>query len=73
MDNKYGLGSAKVAQVHHDAHHKGGVALHPLKCKYCEHAHLTLSATMQDHVCRACGQWQNDVPQGYSTGRSSDY
>jgi ribosomal protein S27E len=73
MDNKYGLGSAKVAQVHHDTHHKDAVALHPVECKHCRHRHLTLSQTMQDHICLSCGKWQNDVPQGYSTGRSSDY
>jgi len=28
---------------------------------------------MHDHRCDDCGEWQQDVPQGYSTGRSSDY
>lgn len=73
MDNKYGLGSTKVAKVHHDAHHKDAPALHPTNCKFCGSSELTLSPTMQDHLCNACGEWQNDVPQGYSTGRSSDY
>jgi hypothetical protein len=73
MDNKYGLGSTKVAQVHHDAHHKETPALHPTKCKFCGSNELALSPAMHDHVCNACGEWQHDVPQGYSTGRSSDY
>ncbi len=72
MDNKYGLGSAKVATVHHDAHHKETV-LHATECKFCGSNQLAISTTMQDHLCNACGEWQNDVPQGYSTGRSSDY
>jgi len=72
MDNKYGLGSAKVAQVHHDAHHKE-TTLHAEECKFCGSKDLTLSPTMHDHLCSACGEWQNDVPQDYSTGRSSDY
>lgn len=72
MDNKYGLGGAKVAQVKHDAHHKEKV-LHPTHCKCCGSNELTLSPTMHDHRCHACGEWQNDVPQGYSSGRSSDY
>jgi hypothetical protein len=72
MDNKYGLGSTKVAQVHHDAQHKE-TSVHPTNCKFCGSNELTLSPTMHDHLCNACGEWQNDVPQGYSTGRSSDY
>jgi len=72
MDNKYGLGGAKVATEHHDSHHKT-VAQHPLHCKFCGSAHLVLSPTMHDHSCADCGKLQNDVPQGYSTGRSSDY
>jgi len=73
MDNKYGLGSTKVAKVHHKAHHKDAPALHPTSCKFCGSNELALSPTMHDHLCNACGEWQNDVPQGYSTGRSSDY
>lgn len=69
MDNKYGLGSTRVATEHHDTHHKVGA----LACKYCGSLDLSLSQTMQDHLCNECGEWQNDVPQGYSTGRSSDY
>ena len=72
MDNKYGLGGAKVAQVHHDAHHKEEV-LHATECKFCGSNKLALSPTMHDHLCSECGEWQNDVPQGYSTGRSSGY
>ena len=72
MDNKYGLGSVKVATAHHDTHHKE-TALHPTECKHCGASKLALSSTMNDHLCNECGEWQNDVPQGYSTGRSSDY
>jgi len=72
MDNKYGLGSTKVATSHHETHHKTP-ALHPVDCKFCGSSYLELSPTMHDHRCRDCGEWQNDVPAGYSTGRHSDY
>jgi hypothetical protein len=68
MDNKYGLGSTRVATEHHDLHHKESHT-----CKYCGSLDLSTSATMHDRLCNECGEWQNDVPQGYSTGRSSDY
>jgi ribosomal protein S27E len=72
MDNKYGLGSTKVATEHHETHHKTP-EIHAVQCKFCGSSDIVLSPTMQDHLCNACGEWQNDVPQGYSTGRSSDY
>lgn len=72
MDNKYGLGSAKVATEHHEMHHKTPVS-HATHCKFCGSESLVLSPTMRDHRCTDCGEWQSDVPQGYSTGRSSDY
>ncbi|HYN54830.1 MAG TPA: hypothetical protein VES38_09005 [Methylotenera sp.] len=72
MDNKYGLGSAKVATEHHETHHKAEV-LHAINCKFCGSASLVLSPSMHDHCCTDCGKWQNDILQGYSTGRSSDY
>lgn len=72
MDNKYGLGSAKVATEHHETHHKAAVS-HATNCKFCGSANLVLSPTMHDHRCADCGEWQTDIPQGYSTGRSSDY
>ncbi|HZV98788.1 MAG TPA: hypothetical protein VFF74_07345 [Methylophilaceae bacterium] len=72
MDNKYGLGSTKVAQEHHETHAKTH-AKSELTCRFCGHAELTLSPTMHDHRCNHCGEWQNDIPMGYSTGRSSDY
>jgi hypothetical protein len=71
-DNKYGLGSSKVATEHHETHHKT-VAVHPINCKFCNSTNLTLSPTLHDHLCNDCGEWQNDVPQGYSTGRAPDY
>jgi hypothetical protein len=71
-DNKYGLGSSKVAKEHHDAHHKV-VSTLPTQCKFCGSVNLTLSPTMHDHLCNDCGEWQQDIPQGYSTGRSSHY
>ncbi len=73
MDNKYGLGSAKVATEHHTHHHKTAHPHHPAHCKFCGSSHLVLSPSMHDHSCADCGEWQNDVPQGYSSGRSSDY
>ena len=72
MDNKYGLGSAKVATEHHETHHK--VADKPaLVCKFCNSDQLVLSQTMHDHRCAHCGEWQNDVSMSYATGRSADY
>ena len=72
MDNKYGLGSAKVAHEHHDAQLKssGKAVLH---CRFCGSDQLVLCQTMKDHRCEACGKWQEDVPVGYSSGRSADY
>lgn len=72
MDNKYGLGSSKVATEHHEMHHKFPDH-HALACKYCGSTHLILSQSMNDHRCSDCGEWQNDISQDYSTGRSSDY
>jgi hypothetical protein len=71
-DNKYGLASSKVATEHHEAHHKDA-PLHPTQCKFCNSAHLTLSPSMQDYHCDDCGEWQSTIPQGYSTGRATDY
>jgi hypothetical protein len=34
---------------------------------------LQYCPTMEDHQCVDCGEWQNDVPLNYSTGRSSEY
>jgi hypothetical protein len=72
MDNKYGLGSTKVATEHHETHHKMPT-LHATHCKFCSSRNLVLSPTMHDHRCADCDEWQSDVPQGYSSGRSSDY
>lgn len=72
MDNKYGLGGSKVATEHHEAHHKTA-PLHPAVCKHCNSSNLIFSPSMHDHRCNECGEWQNDVPQGYSTGRATDY
>jgi hypothetical protein len=72
MDNKYGLGGAKVATGHHETHHK--TANQQAKtCKFCGSENLVLSPTMHDHRCADCDEWQNDIPQSYSTGRSNDY
>ena len=71
MDNKYGLGSTKVAHAHHDAVKS---ALHvPATCRFCGSAHISLCPTMNDHFCNDCGEYQGDVPAGYSTGRYVDY
>jgi len=72
MDNKYGLGSSKVATEHHEAHDKK-TGQPAAACKFCASTHLVMSPTMHDHCCAHCGEWQNDIPQGYSAGRSSDY
>ena len=72
MDNKYGLGSAKVATEHHETHHKPSDKP-ALVCKFCGSHQLALSQTMHDHRCADCGEWQNDISMGYATGRSSDY
>jgi ribosomal protein S27E len=72
MDNKYELGSTKVATEHHEAQQKTET-LHATHCKFCGSENLVLSPSMHDHKCAECGEWQLDIPQGYSTGRSSDY
>lgn len=72
MDNKYGLGSGKLAHVHHDIHHKE-ISQVEIICKFCGSANLMLCQTMNDHRCLDCDEWQNDVSMGYATGRSSDY
>jgi len=72
MDNKYGLGSAKVAHAHHEAKHKHTPLMTRI-CAHCGHDHLTLCPTMNDHYCAKCGQYQNDVPLDYSSGHSADY
>jgi hypothetical protein len=72
MDNKYGLGGAKVATGHHETHHKTPNQ-QAKTCKFCGGENLVLSPTMHDHRCADCDEWQNDIPQSYSTGRSNDY
>ncbi len=72
MNNKYGLGSSKVATEHHHTHHKTA-PLHAVACRHCNSSDLMFSPSMHDHRCNDCGEWQNDVPHGYSTGRASDY
>jgi hypothetical protein len=71
MDNKYALGSTKVATEHHEAAHKS--AGQSRACKFCESASLVLCPTMHDHKCSDCGEWQQDVEKSYATGRSSEY
>ena len=66
MGNKYGLGSTKVAVELHKK--KEGI-----KYQSCESHKLHFCPTMQDHQCEKCGEWQNDIPNNYSTGRSTDY
>lgn len=72
MDNKYGLGAAKVASAHHEIAHETQ-PLQPAKCRHCGSAQLILCSTMNDHYCKDCGEYQSDLPTGYSTGRSADY
>jgi hypothetical protein len=71
MDNKYGLGSAKVATAHHETKHPATPT--PATCIDCGSGQLILCPTMNDHYCKDCGQYQSDLPAGYSTGRSSNY
>ena len=71
MDNKYSLGSTKVAHEHHEAMLKS--TRPAIVCRFCGSDRLSLCPTMHDHLCESCGNYQNDVPQGYSTGRSADY
>ena len=70
MDNKYGLGSAKVATAHHESHHKTESSL---TCRFCLSVQLMLCPTLNDHYCKECGQYQSDAPIDYSTGHSADY
>lgn len=69
MDNKYGLGSAKVATEHHETHHKP-MARHACPCKHCGGPRLVSCPTVHDHRCEDCGELQCDIPKGYSSGRS---
>ena len=71
MDNKYALGSTKVATEHHEGLHK--LDVQSRVCKFCGSANLVLSQTMHDHKCSDCGEWQEDVEKSYATGRSSEY
>ena len=72
MDNKYGLGSAKVATAHHDSKAKSDSPDY-LSCCYCGSLNLFFCSTMSDHYCKDCGEYQSDVPAGYATGHSSDF
>jgi hypothetical protein len=71
MDNKYGLGSARVATAHHETHHKAEGE--QLICRFCYSIELMLCPTLNDHYCKECGAYQSDIPPGYSTGHSHDY
>lgn len=73
MDNKYGLGSRRVATEHHQQAHKETTSYHPLVCRVCQSTNLRLCPTMEDHQCNDCGEWQMDMPAGYAVGRNSDY
>lgn len=76
MDNKYGLGSRRLATEHHHQTHKDAskaVSHHPLVCRACMGSNLRLCPSMQDHQCNDCGEWQMDLPTGYAIGRHSDY
>lgn len=72
MDNKYGLGSAKVAHAHHEATHKP-MSSTPTICVHCGHVELSWCPTLNDHFCDGCGQYQEDVPAGYATGHNANY
>lgn len=71
MDNKYALGSTKVATEHHETVHKSS---HPAQtCKFCDVAELVFCPTMQDYKCSHCDEWQMNAGKSYALGRSSDY
>ncbi len=72
MDNKYGLGSAKVATAHHETHHKPS-STQSMACRFCNSSNLIFCPTLEDHYCKECGEYQSDLPAGYSTGHSADY
>ncbi len=72
MDNKYGLGSAKVATAHHQHHHKTASST-SASCRFCNASTLILCPTLNDHYCKECGEYQNDLPADYSSGHSADY
>ncbi|HEY0906943.1 MAG TPA: hypothetical protein VGE17_07060 [Methylophilus sp.] len=74
MDNKYGLGSRRLATEHHQqAHASKPMAHHPLTCRVCHSSSLRLCPTMEDHQCNDCGEWQMDLPAGYAIGRDAGY
>lgn len=71
MDNKYALGSTKVATEHHEANHKANQS--EAQCKFCEAKQLVFCPTMQDYKCSHCDEWQLNAEKSYAMGRSSDY
>jgi len=71
MDNKYALGSTRVATEHHEATHKSTTPSRT--CKFCDSTELVFCPTMQDYKCSHCDEWQQDVEKNYALGRSSDY
>lgn len=73
MDNKYGLGSKRLASEQHHPSHLHAASHHALQCRFCSSQQLRLCPTMQDHQCDDCGEWQLDAPASYAAGRSSDY
>lgn len=76
MDNKYGLGSKRLASEHQQQHHRHdtqSASYHPLHCRFCQSPRLRLCPTLQDHQCDECGEWQQDTPANYAIGRSSEY
>jgi hypothetical protein len=72
MDNKYGLGGAKVAHAHHETKLKSS-STSTQACHSCRHDRLIYCPTLSDHYCVKCGKYQNDIPTGYSSGHSADY
>lgn len=75
MDNKYGLGSRRLATEHHQGHKQPlrHASHHTMQCRACKNTNLRLCPTVEDHQCNDCGEWQQDMPAGYAIGRNSDY
>ena len=44
-----------------------------IKSRFCKNSNLSFCPTIQVHQCENHGEWQNDIPNKYSTGRSTDY
>jgi hypothetical protein len=63
MDNKYGLGGAKVAHAHHETKLKSS-STSTQACHSCRHDRLIYCPTLSDHYCVKCGNIRMTFQRG---------